>query len=180
MQYCMIRLEQCTNRFFEFVATVTWLDEDQIHVRLVTWRDYFFCLCVKEFISSTFSFVNFWSSKFGIVVDTELADINLSSELRVFLMKTFMDFHFGFQEKSNPQAFWCTRNLPRKSAEEWTSDNCKLSNLPSIDLKGEFFEERTKLCKNLRSFLKKVGNWYKTIALLKFKVLVMLGRERKM
>ena len=42
MQYCTMLLEQCGRKVVKVQATVTWLDEKQILVCLVTWRDYYF------------------------------------------------------------------------------------------------------------------------------------------
>ena len=41
-QNYMMRLEQCGHIVAKDVDTYTWLEEDQIHVCLVTWRDYCF------------------------------------------------------------------------------------------------------------------------------------------
>ena len=36
MQYCLMLLEKCGHNVAKDLATVTWLDENQIHVCLVT------------------------------------------------------------------------------------------------------------------------------------------------
>ena len=42
MLYFMMLLEQCSHIVIKYLATVKYIDEDQIRVRLVMWLDYSF------------------------------------------------------------------------------------------------------------------------------------------
>ena len=74
-QYYMMLLEQCGHIVLKGLDTVTWLDEDQIHVCSVTWRTTFMPLR-KTFSALYFQLkkpsVEFWSNMCCIVLDIEL------------------------------------------------------------------------------------------------------------
>ena len=112
-QYYMVLLEQCVRIVAKVQATATWLHEDQIHVCLVSWQDYCFCLYVKLFVPSIFKSVDFWSSMSCIVLDIELADKNFIKELGVFFDGRVQGYSFRPPKTYKPtkQSFWCTRIL---------------------------------------------------------------------
>ena len=113
MQNYLMVLEQWRHILAAVLATVTWLDEDQIYLCLVTWLDYYFCLHVKLFLLSIFESVVFGSSMSCIVLDIELAEKDVKKELGVFIDGSVKGHSFRPPKKYKPtkQAVWCTRNL---------------------------------------------------------------------
>ena len=63
-----------------------------------------FCLYVKRFLPSIFNSIDIWSSMSCIVLDFEVADINVFREFGFSLMEKFRDTHFALHESTNPQS----------------------------------------------------------------------------
>ena len=80
--YYMMLLDQCGHVVLKKVATVIWLDEDQVHVCCGTSLGYFFAFTF--FLLFIFNCVDFWSSMFRIVLDNELAEKNVFRKLGDF------------------------------------------------------------------------------------------------
>ena len=72
-----------------------------------------FCLYVKLFLTSIFKSVDFWSSMFLMVVDTELTEKNINKELGLFVDGSLKGFSFCPPKtfKPNKQTTWNTRHL---------------------------------------------------------------------
>ena len=110
MQNYMMLLKHCDHTVVKVLASVTWLLEDHIKVCLVTWLGYSFAF-LWNFLPSIFSFDDFWSSMFCIVLFFELAGRNVIKELGVFTDCNVQGYSFCPPKKPTKQAFWCTRNL---------------------------------------------------------------------
>ena len=63
-----------------------------------------FCLYVKLFLPSLFNSVDFWSSMSCIVLDIELADINVNKGLGVFSGANVQGYSFRHPKKTNPRS----------------------------------------------------------------------------
>ena len=104
MQYHMILLEQCGYLVATVQATVAWFDEDQNHVCLVTWQDYFF-LYPKLFLPSVLNSLNFWSSMSCIKLEYGLADNNITKELGVLFDNNVQGYPYRPPKKYKPTKY---------------------------------------------------------------------------
>ena len=122
-QYYLMPPEQCGHIVAKDVVTVTWLDEDQIHVCSVYWMfdwitnscltGLLFCLYVKIFLPSIFKSVDFWNSMSCIVLDIELTEKYLIKELGLYIDGSVQGFSFCPPKsfKPNKQTTWNTSQL---------------------------------------------------------------------
>ena len=96
-----------------------------------------------------------------IVLDSDLADINVLKELAVILHGNVQEFSFRPPRKYKPtkQACWCTRNLHGIVSNSVCLNYSELPNILRKDVKAEKFAKRTekrKIIDNLSD--KEVGN----------------------
>ena len=105
-----------------------------------------FCLHVKLFLLSIFNSVDFRSTNSCIVLDSELADKNVTKKLGVFIDGNVQGYSFRPPKKYKPtkQAIWCTRNL---HGDVWNGGSLDWSELPNIlprDVKGDNFAKKAR------------------------------------
>ena len=147
MQYCMMLLEHCGHKMANVQTTLKWLDEDQSHVCLVTWLD-FFCIYLKLLLASIFNSVDFRSSLSSLVLGIELADENVIKVSGVSIDKIVQEYSFRPPMKYKPtkKTVWCTRNLHRIECESGRLDCSELLYILSGDEKDDYFAEGTEKC----------------------------------
>ena len=121
-----------------------------------------FCIYVKLFLPSNFNSVDFLGSMSCIVLDIELADINVFQELGVYFDGKVQGYSSRPPKKHKPtkQAFWCTRKMHRSL---WNSGCLNCTELPKFlyrDVKGRSFAKGREKCITLRNFPgQEVENW---------------------
>ena len=117
MQYYMLLLEQCGHKVVKVQATVTWLEEDQNDICVVTWLEYSF-FNVRLFLLC--NSVDSRSSKSCFVLDIELAKINVMKELGVLLTEKIGDTGFVVQTNTNPQnKHFVVQKCAQHCVEQW-------------------------------------------------------------
>ena len=114
-----------------------------------------FCLYEKLFLPSVFNSVDFSSSLSCIVLDIELADINVIKELGVFIDGNVQGYSFRPPRNYKPtkQAVWCTKDL---YGIEWNSGRLNYTELHKIlrsDGKGDFFFKRNRKMPDFWQFI---------------------------
>ena len=115
-----------------------------------------FCLYTKLFLPCIFETIDFWSSISCIVVDIELADINVS-KLGVFIDGKVQGYSFRLQKNTNPQNK--RSDVQEKCTALCGKSRCldlnELRNLLSRDVKGENLAKDTETYEILGNFWKK-------------------------
>ena len=107
-----------------------------------------------------------------IVLDIELADKNVLKYLGVFIDGNVQGYSCRPPKKYKPtkQAFWCTRNMHGIVWNSGRLENSEFSNILPRAVKCEFFAKGTEKCKILGNQLDAEWNFWKTTAVLKFKI----------
>ena len=134
-----------------------------------------FSLYVKHFLPSIFNSVKIWSSMSCIVLNIELADVNESKELGVFIDGNVQGYSIcpPKKYKCTKQAVWCTKNLHKVS---WNSGRWIRVSLPTffpVMKRVNFLQNALKNARYLAIYwVRRWKNW-KITAVPKIKISLM-------